>query len=91
MLFLLKQQCCCFLLLLLLFVIVYRMAKFGAGSLNLIPVFSFSSFRRDLFLAYPLAVLSPRFACSTFSVITGIRGAKAAINPPRRIPPGVEY
>ena len=40
-------------------------AKIVAGSLNLIPVFSFSSFQRDLFLLYPLAMLSrlrPRFA-----------------------------
>ena len=44
LLLLLQQQCCCFLL---LFVIVCRMAKFVAGSLNLIPVFSFSSFKRD--------------------------------------------
>ena len=59
----LQQQCCYFLL---LFVIVCcRMTNFVAGSLNLIPVFFFSSFKRDFFLMYPLAVLShlrPRFA-----------------------------
>ena len=45
MLLLLQQyQCCCFLL---LFVIVCRMDKFVAGVLNLISVFSFSSFKRD--------------------------------------------
>ena len=58
--------CCYFLLLLLLFVIVYRMAKFGAGSLKLIPVFACSSFKRDLFLVVPLGStasrLRPRFA-----------------------------
>ena len=48
-----QQQCCCFLLLLLLlllllFVIVCRMAKFRTGSLNPIPAFSFSSFKREL-------------------------------------------
>ena len=35
-----------------------------AGSLSLIPVFYFSSFKRDLFFIYPLAVLlylRPRF------------------------------
>ena len=47
----LQQQCCCFLLLL---VIVCRIAKFGAGSLNLIPVFSFSSFKRDFIFDVPL-------------------------------------
>ena len=36
LLLLLQQQCCCFLLLV---VIVCQMAKFGDGSLNLIPVF----------------------------------------------------
>ena len=50
MLLLLQQQCCC---LLLLFVIVCRMANFVAGSLNLIPVFSFSLFKRALFSMYP--------------------------------------
>ena len=43
LLLLLKQQCCYFLL---LFVIVCRMANFVAGSLNMIPVFSFSSIKR---------------------------------------------
>ena len=37
----LEQLFCCFLL---LFVIVYRMAKFIAGSLNLIPVYYFFFF-----------------------------------------------
>ena len=41
MLLLLQQQCCCFLLMLLLFVIVCRMAKLGAGSLNLISLIFF--------------------------------------------------
>ena len=36
LLLLLQQQCCCFLL---MFVIVCRMAKFGARSLDLIPEF----------------------------------------------------
>ena len=49
-LLLLPQQCCCFLLLF----IMYRVAKFVAGALNLISVFSFSSFKRDLFLHVPL-------------------------------------
>ena len=49
-----KQQCCCFLL---LFVIVCLMAMFVAGTLNLIPVFSFS-IKRDFFLMCSLAVLS---------------------------------
>ena len=45
LLLLLQRQCCC---LLLLFVVVCRMARFVAGSLHLIPVFPFSSFKRDL-------------------------------------------
>ena len=52
LLLLLRQQCCCFLLLV---VIVCRMANFVAGSLSLIPVFSFSLLKRDFFNA--LAVL----------------------------------
>ena len=64
LLLLLQQQCLCFLL---LFVIVCRRAKFVAVSLNLIPVFYFSSFIRDLFLMVPLGSaavshLRPRFA-----------------------------
>ena len=38
----------------LLFVIVCRVAKVVAGSFNLIPMFSFSSFERDLFLMVTL-------------------------------------
>ena len=43
------------------------MAKVVAGSLNLIPVFSFFSFKRDVFLMAPLGStavshLRPRFA-----------------------------
>ena len=85
MLFLLKQQCCCFLLLLLLFVIVYRMAKFGAGSLNLILAFSSSSLKRNLFLMYPVAVLCRLYGLDlpTSSVIAGMRGAVAGVIPQR--------
>ena len=41
------------------------------------------------FFMHPLAVLShfrPRFAYNTSSVITGMRGAKAGVSPPRRNP-----
>ena len=59
----LQQQCRSFLL---LFVIVCRMAKIVAGSLNLIPAFSFSAFKRDCFFYVPLgstvSLLRPRFA-----------------------------
>ena len=62
-LLLLQQQCCCFPL---LFVIVCLMANFVAGSLNLTPVFYFSSFKRDLFfmvsLGSTVSHLRPRFA-----------------------------
>ena len=40
--------------LLLPFIMVCRMAKFVAGSLDLIPAFSLSSFKQDLFLNVPL-------------------------------------
>ena len=79
---LLQQRCCCFLL---LFVIVCWIAKFGAGSLNLIPVFSFSSFKRDLFLMYTLAVLCRIHGLDfpTSSAIAGMRGVNAGVSPPR--------
>ena len=64
------------------------------GLLHLIPVFYFSSSKHELFLMYPLTVLS---ACTasiylsykyyTSSLITGMRGAKAGVGPPRRSPP----
>ena len=91
LLLLLMQQCCSFLL---LFVIMHRAVKFVAGPLNLIPVFSFSSFKHDLFFMVPLGStavshLQPRFAYSldlpTASLITCMRGAKAGVSPPRRI------
>ena len=86
-LLLLPLQCYC---LLLLLVIVCRVTLFVpvVYLLHLIPVFSFSSFKHDLFFMYPLAVLlshvQPRFTYNTYhtsSVITGMRGAKAGVNP----------
>ena len=79
-------SCCC---LLLLFVIMCRMAKFVAGPLNLMPVYSFSSFKRDLLLMYPLAVLCRFYGLDlpTSSVLMDMRGAKAGVSPPRRSPP----
>ena len=66
--------------------------NFAAGSLNLIPVFYFFSFKHDTFLTYPLAILShlrPRFARATSSVIAGMRrataGVSAAAKPPLHI------
>ena len=63
------------------------------GLLHLIPVFFFS-FKHDLFLMYPLAVLShvqPRLTYNTFhtsSLMTDMcGGAKAGVSPPRRSPP----
>ena len=72
-----------------LFAILCRVAKFVAGSLNLVPVFSSSSFKRDVFFMYPLAVLCRIYGLDlpTSSVITDMRGAKAAVSPPRRSPP----
>ena len=84
LLLLLPQQCCCFLL---LFVVVQRIVKFVAGSLNLIPVFSFSSFKRDIFLSTPwqyrvafMVSICPR----SHSVNEGMHMAMAAVNPPWR-------
>ena len=50
------------------------------------PSASFSSFKRDIFLMYPLAVLCRIYGLDlpTSSVITGMRGAKVGVNPPRR-------
>ena len=96
--------CCCLLLLLLCSVLLYwcccccHRAPDGqiccCGSLHLIPVFSFFSFKHDIFSMYPLAVLSHLqqrfFTYSTYhtsSVIAGMRGAKAGVSPPRRRPP----
>ena len=59
-----QQQCCCYLLLL---VVVCRIAKFVAGSLNLIPLLSLSSLKRNIvYFMYPFAVSvaarrAPRF------------------------------
>ena len=47
------------------------MATFSADSLNLIPVFSFSSFKRDLFFMYPLAVLRRIYGLDFPSYILG--------------------
>ena len=61
-----QQQCCCFLL---LFIIACRMTKSVAGSLNLIPVFSFSSFKRDLRLMVPLGSAVWHYPASVFAYI----------------------
>ena len=74
---------------LLLLVIVCRMAKNVAGLLNLIPSSVFFLFKHGLYnVRTPvLSLLPPRFAyTATSSVITGMRGAKAGVSPPRRIP-----
>ena len=78
-------KCCCFPL---LFAIVCRMAKFGAGPLNLILAPYSSSFKRELLLMHPLAVLYHICGLDlpTSSVITGMRGANAGVSPPRRSP-----
>ena len=87
--------------------IVCRYDKFVAGSLNLIRVSSFSSFKHDLVLMYHLAVLShlrPRVAIQSrketrvrgldlpaSSFVTGMRGAQVGVSPPRRSPPSTRY
>ena len=48
-----QHQFCCFLL---LFVIVCRGDKIVAGTLNLIPVLSFSSLKRDVLFMYPFCL-----------------------------------
>ena len=61
--------CCCFLL---PFVMVCRMSKFGAGSLNLIPVFSFSSFKSDIHIFdLPLGSTAVSHLRSRFAYILG--------------------
>ena len=60
LLLLLRQQCCCFLP---LFVIVCRIAKFVAGSLHLIQVFSFSSSSTTIFSCIPLGSTLLRRIC----------------------------
>ena len=79
------KECCCFLL---LFVIVCRMAKFVAGSLNLMPVFSFSSSKSDFLLMVPLdrtvSHLRPRCSVITAYGHARSQGGRqpAAANPP---------
>ena len=66
------------------------MANFVAGSLNVTPVFYFSSFKRDFFLMYPLAVLLCRIDGLDLPaswVIMGMRRAKAGVSTRRRSPP----
>ena len=63
----LLDSCCCYsssAVASLLFVIVCRMASFSAGALNLIRVFSFSLFKRDMLLM-TLSVL----LCVAFTVL----------------------
>ena len=84
--------CVAILLSLPLAAVVCRVAKLVAGSLNLIPVFSFLRSKHAWFVMYPLAVqlshLRPRFADDTSSVLTGMRGVKA---PPQRSSPCSAY
>lgn len=74
-------------------VIVCRTATFVAGSLNLMPVLSSSSSKRDILLIFPLAVLCRiyGFDLPTSSEITGMRGAKPGVSPPRRRPSYMSY
>ena len=93
------QYCCCCCscsCLPPLFIIVCRMAKLVADSLNLIPVFSFSSFKHDFFSCthrqygcmYRLDLTIPNTTKYIhFSVITVMCGAKPVVSPPRRSPP----
>ena len=69
------------------------MAKFVAGSLNLITVFYCSPIKRDLFFMCPLAVLCRIYGLDlpAFLGDYGLRGAKAGVSPPRRIPPCKNY
>ena len=80
---------------LLLFVIVCRMAKLVASSLNLIPIGSLDSnttyLTRYPFRSGTVSHLRPRFAYTSSSVFTGMRGAKAGISPPQRSPPCSSY
>ena len=92
LLLLMQEQRCCFLL---LFVTLCWMAKFCWFIHSDPPVFSFSSFKRDLSKTCPLAVLCRisglSLPTSTSSVITGMRGAKAGVILPRRTSPCIFY
>ena len=74
--------------LLLLFVMVCRMAKLLLWSIVSDSSVFFLFIQTRYTFMYPLVVLShlrPRFAYyNTSSAITGIRGAKAGVSPPRR-------
>ena len=60
------------------------MGKNG-GSLNLIPLLYFSSFKHDLFLCTPWQYYRIHgLDLRKSSVTTGMRGAKAGVSPPRR-------
>ena len=85
LLLLMQEQRCCFLL---LFVTLCWMAKFCWFIHSDPPVFSFSSFKRDLFLMYTLAVLCRIHGLDfpTSSAIAGMRGVNAGVSPPRRSP-----
>ena len=79
-----RRQCCCRCCCSIpLLVIVCWTAKLVAGSLNMMPA-SLSSFKRNLFFKYPLAVhncvafTAP--ICLSSSIVTGIRGAKADVS-----------
>ena len=79
---------------LLLFVIVCRMAKMVAGSLNLTASSVIFLFMQTRFIfnvcRLPLGstvVFAASISYTASSVITGIRGAKAGVIPPRRRPP----
>ena len=63
------------------------------GPLHLIAVIYLSSFKHDLFLMHPLAVLASIYLINVFtsSVMTGMRGAKAGVSPPRRSPRWNKY
>ena len=82
--------CCSSCCLLVLFVIVCRMA-IVAGSLNLIPVFYFSSFKHDLGLMYvPLGSTVAFTASICLYYILGNFGharSQGGVSPPRRSPP----
>ena len=59
-----------------------------AGSINLIPLFSSSSVKQVLFMcAHRHYGQNYGLNLHTSSAITGMRGAEAGVDPPRKSPP----
>ena len=77
---------CVAVLLLLLLLLTAGVRRVPAGSLNLIPVFSLYSFKHHV-TPWQYCRIIYGLDLPTSSVITGKRGVKGGVSPPRRKPP----